>query len=334
MRPVRTIVVEVRGLSRERAFSGIAKSAKETELSFRVEGKIVELPIKMGMTIKSGQLIARLDTVDYALQVKQLQAQLAQAKAQFKQAKAEYERSRSLYETGNKSKSDLESSRAFYESARAQQDSVQKGLEMARQQLTYCTLNSPVNGVVVSVPVEEHQIVTPGQIIASVTSGNEMEMEIGMPEALIGLVKTGMDATVSFEALSGVVIDVIVSEVGVKTGESATYPVKLRIISQNKGVKAGMVGEAVFHFQEVNGANAPNVIVPPEAVVGIPAGGHYVWIYVPDQGIVTKRAVTPGDQTSSGLQIKSGLEPGEIIVIRGVHRLNEGMKVKLLSENE
>jgi RND family efflux transporter MFP subunit len=330
IRPVVTIKAPGRGAFRERIFSGTANAAVETLLSFRVSGEIKELPVKKGMKVKVGALIARLDPTDYELQVKQNEAELAQAEAALEQAQAEYERTRQLYEARNASKSDLDSQQAYYKSSLAARDAAMKGLEMALQQLEYCTLRAPLAGSIASVPVEVHETVSAGQTIASMTSGDKLEMEIGIPESLIGQIRMGQQCTVHFDALPGVSHAARVSEVGIQAGDSSTYPVTLTLTKVHAGIRLGMVGEAVFRLKPASGEHA--IIIPQVAVVPTTDGKHYLWIYQPDTQTVKKRMVNIGDLTSEGLQISAGLTPGEIVVVRGVHRLSEGMKVKLLDE--
>jgi len=330
VRPVRTMVVEDAGGSRKRPFSGVARAAVETILSFRVGGKIVDLPVKIGTAVQAGDLIARLDTTDYQLQVKQLEAQFAQAEAQFKQARAEYERVRLLYESENASKSDLDNGRAAYESASAQRDAITKSLELAQQQLGYCTLTAPIDGAIASKPVEVHQTVQAGAPIATLSSGDEMEMEIGIPEALIMNVQVGDEAEVSFEALPGQVFEAEISEVGVEPSGS-TYPVKLVMKEGDERIRAGMTGEALLSFRS---AFEHVFYVPPVAVVGAPGGARYLWVFDETRGTVRKQDVEVGSLTSDGLEILSGLEAGDRIVIRGVNRVEPGMKVRLMDEDE
>ncbi|NQU76605.1 MAG: efflux RND transporter periplasmic adaptor subunit, partial [Planctomycetes bacterium] len=198
IRPVFTMEVSEPSV-RQRTFSGTAKSSIETPLAFRVGGKILEIPAKAGLRVEAGALIARLDPRDYDLQVQQSRAQLAQAEAQLKQSKAEYARVRRQYEANILSKSALDSQQAAYMSALASRNASQKGLEMALQQLQYCTLCAPLDGVIASVPVEAHQAVAAGQTVVTLTAGDKMEIQLGLPEALIGSVSVGVPAWVTFD---------------------------------------------------------------------------------------------------------------------------------------
>ena len=329
VRPVVTMITPEPGQSRERHFSGTARAEVETMLSFRVGGKIHDLHAKLGQAVKAGDLIAELDNTDYELQVKQSQAQLAQADACLEQARAEYGRTRQLYEAENVSKSSLDTAQAAFKSAVARRDAALKGLELVSQQLEYCKLHAPMDGSIASVSVEEHQAVQAGQTIATLAAGNVMEVEIGAPGALITKLRVGLAAKIEFEAIPNQVFDALVSEVGMELSHSSTYPVKLQLLSADTRIRPGMIGEVVLSFShEKEGV----IYVPPVAVVGTPDGERYVWIYAQEHGTVSRRLVKTDALTSDGLQIVEGLTTGERIVIRGVHQLQEGMKVRLLQD--
>ena len=327
IRPVFTMEVSEPAV-RQRTFSGTAKSSIATPLAFRVGGKILKIPAKSGLRVKAGDLIARLDSRDYDLQVQQSRAQLAQAAAQLKQSKAEYARVRRQYEANILSKSALDGQQAGYMSALASRNASQKGLEMVLQQLAYCALSAPLAGVIASVSVEVHQTVAAGQTVVTLTAGDNMEIQLGLPEALIGSVSLGVPAWVTFDAVPGARLAGRVSEVGVATDASGTYPVEVRLLEKDARVRPGMVGEATFSFQRAGGGGL--IVIPAAVVVPAPSGKRYVWVYQPDSRTVTKRMVKIGALTSEGLQISTGLKPGEVIVTRGVHQLAEGMKVRLL----
>ncbi len=334
VRPVITIMAPVRGAERVRTFSGAAKAALETLLSFRVDGEIIELNVKQGMPIEAGNVIARLDQTDYELKVKQCEAEKAQSAANLKQTKTDYERTRQLYEAASVSKSELDSALNMWKSGMAQMDAVEKLLDMARQQVLYCTLKAPLDGAISLVPVETHQTVSSGQTIAKMTSGKEMEMELGLPAALINLLHIGDEATISFIDLGTKTYKATVSEVGISADDSSTYPVTLKLLDHDDNVRVGMVGSATFSFKTLDDVQA--IIIPLQAVASTPTGERFIWIFKPGQqegyGSVTKRIVKIGSLTSNGIQILEGLEPGEIVVIRGVHHLTESMQVRLLQE--
>ncbi len=328
VRPVKTIIIEKPGQLRERTFSGIAKASLETPLSFRVGGDIVELPVKSGVKVAKGDLIARLDAADYALATKESAAEQAKAEALFKQSKASYERSRNLYEAGNISVSDLDKSRAEFESTEAQLDAKSQQLEQSQQRLGYTELRAPVNGTIANVPVELHQSINSGTEIVTLSSSKEMEVEVGIPESIISQIQVNTTAEVSFDSIPVRSFKAKVSEVGIVASESSSYPVKLTLLQSDSRIRSGMVAETVFYFN--SGSEKGYLLIPAVAVVGQTGEERFVWIVNPVSTTVEKRDVVIGDLTSAGLEIKQGLQPGEILVVRGVHRVEEGMKVSLL----
>ncbi len=325
IRPVVTMTVPAAGQAAQRAFSGAARAALQTPLSFRVGGEIIQLPARRGQSVKAGALIARLDSRDYELQAKQSEAQLAQAAAQLEQAQAQYQRARQLYETRNISKSELDANEAAFKSAQAQQELTRQALALAQQQLEYCELRAPVDGALAAVPVELHQTVAAGQTVANISAGDLIEIEVGIPEILIGQIAAGQPAEVVFEAIPGIRFAGQAAEIGIEIGAGGAYPVKVRLHQPDPRIRAGMLGEAFFDFP-----TGGTLRIPPAAVVPAPDGGRHVWIYNETDRTVRRRAVRIGDLSSDGLAVLDGLRPGERIVIRGVNRMEEGMRVKLM----
>lgn len=329
LRSVVTTVVARPSQGEVRLFSGTARPAVETVLSFRVPGKVEAVRVSVGQQMPAGDAVARLDSTDFELEVKRRRARVAQVNAKYERARFEYERVRSLYEVDSVSRRELDQSRAMFESARAEREAAREALALARQKLEYCVLRSPLDGEIVQVPVEEHQTVKAGQPIAVLASLETMEMQLGVPAGVIFKIRNGDPARVSFDALEGREFPARVSEVGVETGPTTTYPLTLRLQELDPAVRPGMVGHARFDFPPRG--DSP-VVVPPQAVIRGNGAGAVAWIFDPEGSRVHRRKVSIGSLTSEGLQVLAGLEPGDIIVVRGVHRLDEGMRVRSLDQ--
>ena len=95
LRPVRFVMVSDDSGARDRSFSGTSKSTRESRLSFKVSGTVMEVPAQIGQRLDAGDLIARLDAATYSLQVQQAQASLVEAQANERNAAANYERNAS-----------------------------------------------------------------------------------------------------------------------------------------------------------------------------------------------------------------------------------------------
>jgi RND family efflux transporter MFP subunit len=319
---------------RERIFSGAAKAGAESDLSFRVDGTLEELDVNVGDAIRRGQRIARIDATDYELRVEDTEASLAQARAQAVRAQADLERIRSLYERDNASQADYDAALAGADSSRANVRSMEKKLESARRQVEYCTLLSPVDGVVAEVPVEVNENVRQGQPVMRVTSGDLPEVQIAVPEILIGQIRQGQAVRVAFDALPGRTYRGIVTEVAPTAAEGlTTYPVTVRLNQPDPGILPGMAAEAVFQFGADDSRS--RYVLPTHAVMQ-DRDGRFVYVVTPGGsglGVVERRPVTVGELVTDGLEVFEGLQDGELVVTTGAARIQEGQEVKLSQDS-
>lgn len=333
LRPVRYVQVFATGEARTRSFSGTARAALESDLSFTVAGTVRRVTVSVGDSVGGGAPIAELDPSDYALQVQDAEAAARRAEAESRNAASTYERVQRLYENNNASASDLSSARAGAEAAEAALESARSRLALARSQLEDTRLNAPVAGRVAAVTVEEGENVRAGQTVAVLTSGSRMEVEVGIPEVLIARVGRGDRVGVRFDALGDRTLGGRVTEVSVTADDRMnTYPVTVLLDAPDPDLRPGMVGEVAFGFEAEGGG--PRIFVPP-AAVGQDRQGRFVYVLEPDPdpgseaGSVRRRPVRVGELTSGGLEILGGLEDGERVVTAGVSRIQDGQRVRV-----
>lgn len=330
LRPVRVQQVFAGGGSRTRTFSGVAQSGVESKISFKVSGTVQSVPVNVGISVTRGQLIAQLDDADYRLQVQDAEASLSKAKAGERNALASYERVRGLYENRNASRQELESSRAAYESAAANVRSLGKRLELARNQLAYCSLRAPIDGSVAAVNVEINENVRAGQVIVLLTSGSDIQVEVAIPELLIAQIKEGDQVSIAFDALPGRELPGRVTEVGVAaTGTATTFPVTVLLDDASDDIRSGMAAEVAFRFESPGGAE--HLLVPPVAI-SEDRDGRFVYVVEKSDkegvGIVRRRPVDLGDWRNAGVEVREGLADGDFVVTAGVSKITDGMEVQ------
>ena len=334
LRPVRYQKVSVGNVETSRTLVGVARAGTEADLSFRVPGTVEEVQVALGEKVGKGEILARLDTVDYELQVQEAAAGLAQAEASLRKAEADYDRTRSLYENNNASRSELDASRAAAESARSQVDAASKRLDLSRQQLAYTVLRAPAEGAIALKDLEVNENVEAGTTVFMLTSGSFAEVEFAVPEMMIADLEEGMPVVVRFDAFPDREFEAEISEVGVAvTGSSATFEAVARLKEETPNVRSGMAAEVVSRF---HGASRQAGLVVPWVAVGEDRDGRFVFVVQPESegtGIVNRRAVTLGE-VGKEIEILEGLEAGELLVTAGTRRLVDGMRVKLESEEQ
>jgi RND family efflux transporter MFP subunit len=333
IRPVRTMQVFEVGGGRLRTFSGSAQAGVESRLSFKVDGTVSTLAVKVGDAVDPNDLISELDPEDYRLAVDRVRESLERQKIQARNAKKVYEDYRELFELNRVSRSDYDGARTTYESAERAVASAEKELQLADRRLDYTRLAAPAKGVVASVPVEVNENVMAGQTIVILIAESKPEVTVSIPEAFISLVERGSPVTVVFDAIPGESFPATVTEPGVTTGrQSATYPVTVQLDEDNQDVRSGMAAEVTFSFERAGGEE--RILVPPFAVSEDRLGRC---VYVVEAGgeegigVVRRKSVQVGELTEGGLEIISGIEDGEVIVTAGVSKMFDGLKVKLLT---
>jgi len=335
IRPVRTEQVFSTGGTRVRTFSGVVKSGSESKLSFKVSGTVQKIAVEIGSNVQTGDILMKLDPTDYEIQAKEAENARDLARVNEVQTKANYERIRVLYESRSASKSALDAARAAYESAHEQDNIAKKRRKLARRQLEYTDLKAPLSGAISDVRIEENENIQAGQPVVIVTAGSDLEVRIAMPEILIAQIREGEDVTVILDAVPGKNFSAKITEVGVAaTTYATTYPVVVRLIDLDPGIRAGMAAEVSFTFKSTSTREC--FLVPP-AAVGEDRLGRFVFVVVPADtgiGIVHKKSVEIGELTSDGLEIFEGIKDGEYLVTAGVSRIQDSLKVRFSRSGE
>lgn len=335
IRPVRYQRVVATSASRVRMFAGTARAGHETKLSFKVDGTIRKLPIEVGDVLKPGDLVAEIDPKDYTLRTREAEAALARSRAEVRNAGASYSRTRALYENNNASRQELDAARATYESAQASVRSYQTQVEQARRQVSYTRLITQVGGAVAQVPMEVNENVSAGQTIALLTSAGKPKVLVAIPEVFIASIARDNPVEVTFDAVPDEQFSARVTEVGVAaTGAATTFPVTVELDETDSRIRSGLASNVRFVFG--NGQEAQRLVAPVQAV-GEDQEGRFVFLVEPQgetDGIVRRRAVSVGALSSEGLEIQDGLVEGDLLVIAGVKRLQDGQAVKVLASQE
>ncbi len=329
LRAVRTVVAETSAAQRTRTFSGSSQSSLQSRLSFKVSGTLEELPIEVGDALKRGQVLARVDASQYQLEAQQAQASLVQAQAALRNAESSYQRVQGLYENNNASRGDLDSARANAESGRAQVRAAEKQLELARLNVSYTRLRAAEDCSVATVEVEVNENVNAGSTVAMVNCGDQLEVDLEIPEGLIGGVDRGMAAEISFDALPGESFAGKVTEVGAPARDGATFAVTVAILDQHEDLRAGLAAEVLFQFAAKGREDL--VLIPLSAVAKDPAGS-YVYLAKPagdGEAVVARQEVQLGELTERGVEVLTGVSSGDLVITAGVGVIQEGLRVRL-----
>ena len=343
VRPVRFGEVQQSGTLENQTFSGTAKASTEANLSFKVNGTINNLNVKIGDKIRRGHTIATLDAIDYSVQYDQAVAQLKSAETQIKIAESQlsasrsnYERIEKLYENNSVPISDYEQAKSSYETAQSQYDAAvaqvtasQKQVQSSSNQVSYASLAAPFAGVVTQVMAEENEFVPAGNPIALLSSDSDLEVTVGVPEIFISRIRRGQKVQIRFSVLPGKVLDGTVSEVGFSSANTSTYPITVSIGSSPAEIRPGMAATVSFEFGSSD--SEAQFLVAPVKAIGEDPQGNFVFRLQPEgeNYKAVKQQVEIGKLLANGFEVKSGLSDGDLVATAGLKSLLDGMIVKL-----
>lgn len=318
-----------------RSFPGIARAAKEVNLSFRVTGPLIELPVSVGSKVEKGEVVARIDPQDYTTALGTVTGQLQRAQAAATRAAADFKRIQNVFkeDPGATSQSAVDLALASKDSTAASVRSLESAVETARDKVGYTSLRAPFTGVVVETYVENFETVLSKQPILRLLDPSSIEFVVSVPENLISYTPYVESVMVTFDALPGVQMEAIISEIGKEaTQATRTYPVTL-LMDQPEGAEIlpGMAGTARVSGKLPETAKEVGLQLPASAIfTKVGTEKTFVWVIDETTSVLKSREVETGRMTNRGILIRSGISPGEVVAVKGVNSVIEGQKVRIL----
>ncbi len=306
----------------ERAFTGTVAARVQSDLGFRVGGKIVERLVDTGQIIKAGTPLYRIDATDYEHAITAELGNVAAAKARLIQAAADEKRYRRLLPSGAVSASEYDAAKAAADSARALLDAAQAQLKVAQDESRYSTLVADADGTVVETLAEPGQVVSAGQVVARIAHMGPREASVSLPETVRPAIGSAAQASLY--------------------GGDARWPAHLRQLSDaadplTRTYEARYVLEgdaamaplgATVTILLPNDHAADRTAVPLGALSdeGEEAG---VWVFDEKTSTVTFRPVRIDQVGAETAILSSGVSVGERIVALGAHLLHDGQRVRI-----
>jgi multidrug efflux system membrane fusion protein len=318
-RPVRVHRVSAATPS-ERTYTGVVKPRYETDLGFRVAGKIITRSVEIGDQVLAGQVIAQLDPTDYELAVQIAEAELVASKAEEKNAIKEEARFRRLAEQSATSDTQVERAIANLTAATAHVDRAERSLSQARNRLAYCTLKADADGVVTALSAEVGQVVAEGTPITRVARMGELEAVINLPENRADDAKAL--ATVTVWGEEGLGYRATLRELSPSVDATTrTYQARFSIHDPGPSV---MLGRTVtIHLSP--DASLSEMAIPLTAVMR-QGNQTAVWKIEGDQLVAAPVVISAYHEEMA--IISDGVESGDEIVAAGVQKIDAGIRVR------
>lgn len=301
--------------------TGEIRARHETELSFRVGGKLLDRLVDTGSEIRAGQALARLDPADLHLAVDAAAAQVAAAESDAANARAERDRHAGLLARKFVSQAAFDSRQHALDAAQARLKQARAQREIASNQAGYGVLKADAAGVVAAVLADTGQVVAPGQPVLRVARTDEMEVLVAVPESQIATLRQATDFSIHLWSAPDLDIPGRLRELGaVADPQTRTYPARISLIQRPPGVQLGMTASVTL----ANG-NERSAILLPMTAVGDHGDGPFVWLVT--DGKLHRQPVHLGGYRDRDVEISEGLRGGEKVVIAGLSSLVEGEEV-------
>ena len=300
------------------------------QVSFLVSGKVLEVKHREGDYVEKGQLLAVIDPIDYKLSLQAASAQVGQAKVALDRSKDEYARMKFLYESRSLAGNDFEKFKAAWLSAGRQLDQAVANQKLAQKRLGDASLYSPSAGFISRRSIEPGQTASPGSPAFEIVKLDPVEINVGVPETDIHLIRVGQKATVAIPALPTESFEGNVRVINVSADPNTrTYMTRIVVPNPARILRIGMVAEA-----GIQGDRAVDLMsLPAETILRDPQGATIVFVYYPEQGRVYAKRVEAGAVYGREVAIKSGLSGDEAVVFAGQEKLRDGVIVSLTGEN-
>jgi HlyD family secretion protein len=314
--------------------TGTVEPVTKVDVGTQVSGIVDKLYADYNDIVKAGQVIAEMDKVNLQAELVSSEAQLSAAKTEYEYRQKEYNRIKTLHEKELVSDSEYDSSYYQYETAKNAYSQAQASFTKVKRNLSYATITSPIDGVVISRAVEEGQTVAAGfetpTLFTIAKNLTDMQVIADVDEADIGQVKEGQSVTFTVDAYPDDVFKGEVQQVRLEattTSNVVTYEVVITAPNPDLKLKPGLTANVTINtLDEQNVLSVPTKALrftpDPEVLkeIGITVDGQaeatdttrIVW--VKNGSSISPKVVTTNNTSGDKTGISSGLTDGEEVV--------------------
>jgi len=344
--------------------SGEVKPKKSVNISAQVPGRIVKIGVEEGQIVKEGDFLLKLDATQYEANAERdralilsFRAQLIEAEARLQKDKNLYERQKRLYDEQLISREQLEAAKAQYDISRAQHRAIlyqinqaKASLESSLDNLNKTTYNSPIDGIITSLRIEEGEIAligtmnNPGTVLMTIADLSVMEIEVEVDETDVVGVQLGQSAEVRVDALPEQTIEGKVTEIGssaiqklTTSEESKDFKVVVTLENPPRELKPGLSASA-----DIITAEKKDVLAVPISALVLREKDEEEekkkkeeeGVYVVTENRVKFQPVKKGILGEMMIEITEGLEEGQQIVVGPYNALRQLKDDKLIKHEE
>ncbi|PQV47646.1 efflux RND transporter periplasmic adaptor subunit [Paraburkholderia sp. BL21I4N1] len=324
---VRTSAVQ-RAPGESRSFTGVVGARVESDLGFRVQGKVIERLVNAGQTVKRGQPLIRIDPIDLGLQARSQQQLVDAAQARATQTADDEVRYRDLVAAGAVSASTYEQLKAAADSAKAQLVAARAQADLANNASGYAVLVADADGVVMETLAEPGQVVIAGQVVVRLAHAGPREAVVQLPETLRPA--PGSIAQASLYGANGTRVPASLRQLS-DSADRLTRTYEARYVLGGALADAPL-GATVTVNLAGNGGQRDTALEVPVGALFDPGTGTGVWTIEGSPVHVSWHKVRVVALSNETATVTGDLHEGERVVALGAQLIHDGEKVRLADD--
>lgn len=305
-----------------REFTGVVAARVQSDLAFRVGGKVTSRLVQAGQTVRRGQALMRIDQTDLALASQAAQGTLEAARARAVQTSADERRYRDLVGAGAVSASAYDQAKAAADSARAQLSAAQAQARVAGNEARYGVLVADADGTVVETLAEPGQVIAAGQIVVRIARSGPREALLQLPET----VRPPLGSPAIARTYAGATGEARLRQLS-DAADPASRTFEARYVLSGSAAQAPLGSTVTISLSQPGDGAATEV---PLGAIRDTGNGPGIWVIRPGSPTtIVWRAVrlsAIGEETAT---VSAGLMPGERFVALGAHLLHQNQVVRV-----
>lgn len=331
---VREVPVEVMDLRAEDIpvtgeWLGTVQPRTRVTVVAKVAGEVLSAGVDTGDPVEEGQVLARIDDVDYVNVRDETRAMLEVAEANLFSAESSFRRIKSLHEKKVTSQERYDAVHAAYQVALARVEQARAARDRALTNLERTRVKSPLAGWVSRRLVEPGDQVAPGRPLFEVMDLSQVKVRINVTEEEYATIDTQDAAEVAVDAYPGETFAGRIDRVGIDADlTTRTFPVEIAVENPDRRIASGMIARV-----RITRYTIPDGIRIPQHALLIRGEAPYAFVR-DDQGVAELRALVLGVRWKGEVLVKEGLRPGDHLIVQGQHFLTQGDRTVIASKGE
>ncbi len=326
--PVEVVTLVERPVEQTTEFVGTVKSRRSATVQPQVEGFVTRILVQSGARVAPGAALLTIDPRMQEAAVASLESLLAVRKADLQQARQQAARMKTLLEAGASSQAEMEQAETALATTEAQAAAIEAQLREQRVALAYHTVSAPTAGIVGDIPVRVGDRVTKSTLLTTIDESAGLELYIGVPVQEAAKLRVGLPVRLVDDRGSVLASERLSYVSASVDGATQSVLVKATLESAS-GLRTEQIVRARIVWSE-----APALTVP---IVALNRTGGQFFAFVAESGeggatLARQRAVEPGPVVGNDYVVKSGLKPGERLIVSGVQKIGDGAPVTVLAK--